>query len=166
MTDASRALTSPLGRDATAWLGLCAAGMALVILAAAGPWIVRTRGYELFIPALAASGLVTLVATKFAANLPARTALVVILGLALAMRLAIVGEAPLLSTDLYRYVWDGRVQAAGINPYQYVPADPHLQALRDAATSSRASTAPTMRSPPIRRWRRCSSSLLRASARP
>jgi hypothetical protein len=30
-------------------------------------------------------------------------------------------------------VWDGRVQAAGINPYALVPADPTLAALRDAA---------------------------------
>ena len=36
-----------------------------------------------------------------------------------------------LSTDIYRYVWDGRVQAAGINPYRYVPADPALAFLRD-----------------------------------
>ena len=39
--------------------------------------------------------------------------------------------APYLSTDVYRYVWDGRVIAAGIDPYRYVPADPHLEALRD-----------------------------------
>ncbi len=38
-----------------------------------------------------------------------------------------------LSTDAFRYVWDGRVQAAGINPYRYVPADPALAPLRDAA---------------------------------
>jgi hypothetical protein len=35
------------------------------------------------------------------------------------------------STDVYRYVWDGRVQAAGINPYRYVPADNALEALRE-----------------------------------
>ena len=36
-----------------------------------------------------------------------------------------------VSTDINRYVWDGRVQAAGINPYRYVPADPALASLRD-----------------------------------
>jgi alpha-1,6-mannosyltransferase len=40
---------------------------------------------------------------------------------------------PRFSTDVYRYVWDGRVQAAGINPYRYVPADPALARLRDGA---------------------------------
>ncbi|MGA7327990.1 MAG: glycosyltransferase family 87 protein [Rhodomicrobium sp.] len=39
--------------------------------------------------------------------------------------------APPHSTDIYRYVWDGRVQADGINPYSYVPADPALAHLRD-----------------------------------
>ena len=38
---------------------------------------------------------------------------------------------PYLSSDIYRYIWDGRVIAAGINPYRYVPSDPHLAALRD-----------------------------------
>ena len=65
--------------------------------------------------------------------MPARTGLIIVLGFALAMRLALVGIEPLLSTDLYRYIWDGRVQAAGINPYLYAPADPALAALRDAA---------------------------------
>jgi hypothetical protein len=36
-----------------------------------------------------------------------------------------------LSTDAFRYVWDGRVQAAGVNPYRYIPADPALAGLRD-----------------------------------
>jgi hypothetical protein len=35
------------------------------------------------------------------------------------------------SDDLYRYVWDGKVQAAGIDPYQYVPSAPQLAGLRD-----------------------------------
>ena len=40
--------------------------------------------------------------------------------------------APLvLSSDLYRYIWDGRVQRAGINPYLYPPSAPELAVLRD-----------------------------------
>ena len=46
-------------------------------------------------------------------------------------RLSIIFFPPYLSDDLYRYVWDGRVQAAGINPYRYVPADESLAGLRD-----------------------------------
>ncbi|MCP3820037.1 glycosyltransferase 87 family protein [Streptomyces sp. A3M-1-3] len=39
---------------------------------------------------------------------------------------------PRTSTDAYRYAWDGRVQAAGISPYDHVPADQELARLRDS----------------------------------
>lgn len=38
---------------------------------------------------------------------------------------------PLTSDDIYRYVWDGRVQVAGIDPYRYAPLDPAVAGLRD-----------------------------------
>ena len=56
----------------------------------------------------------------------------VIIGIAVTMRAVVVIAPPYLSSDIYRYVWDGRVTAAGINPYRYVPNDPHLAPLRDA----------------------------------
>ena len=58
--------------------------------------------------------------------------------------------APPHSTDIYRYVWDGRVQADGVNPYRYVPADPALAHLRDAAiyeSVNRKEYAPTIYPP-------------------
>lgn len=52
---------------------------------------------------------------------------------ALGFRLVVgFGTRPYLSTDVYRYVWNGRVQAAGINPYRYPPDDPALADRRDA----------------------------------
>lgn len=54
-----------------------------------------------------------------------------IAAIAALMRIPVVCTPPYLSTDVYRYVWDGRVIAAGINPYRYVPADPQLESLRD-----------------------------------
>ena len=42
-----------------------------------------------------------------------------------------LAQPPILSTDIYRYVWDGRMQAADINPYRHMPADPALATLRD-----------------------------------
>jgi alpha-1,6-mannosyltransferase len=54
-----------------------------------------------------------------------------ILIFAAAFRFDLVAQRPYLSTDVYRYIWDGRVQAAGINPYRYVPAAPELAGLRD-----------------------------------
>ncbi len=53
-----------------------------------------------------------------------------LLGFGIMMR-ALILFAPPHSTDIYRYVWDGRVQAEGINPYRYIPADPALEGLRD-----------------------------------
>ncbi|TMJ00477.1 MAG: DUF2029 domain-containing protein, partial [Alphaproteobacteria bacterium] len=120
-------------RELATLAGLSAVGCALLAFVAAGPWIVRSFGYGVFIPAVIASGCLTIGATRLSAAAPGRIGLFIVLGFALAMRLLLVSEEPLLSTDLYRYIWDGRVQAAGINPYAHVPADPALAALRDAA---------------------------------
>jgi hypothetical protein len=57
---------------------------------------------------------------------------------------------PPVSTDLFRYIWDGRVQAAGINPYLHVPADTALAGLRDGGiypNIDRADYAPTIYPP-------------------
>ena len=51
---------------------------------------------------------------------------------ALIFRLTMWWSPPTLSDDIYRYIWDGRVQLAGINPYQYAPAAPEVAPLRDA----------------------------------
>ena len=60
-----------------------------------------------------------------------RRALIAILIVAALLRGIALFAPQALSTDAFRYVWDGRVQAAGINPYRYIPADPALAALRD-----------------------------------
>ena len=60
-----------------------------------------------------------------------RSVLIIGLVFAALFRLSILFSPPYLSDDLYRYVWDGRVQAAGINPYRYIPADQSLVGLRD-----------------------------------
>jgi alpha-1,6-mannosyltransferase len=76
-------------------------------------------------------------------------ALATILIVGLAMRLLLLPGWP-VSTDIYRYVWDGRVQGAGINPYLYLPADEMLASLRDGAIYpyiNRADYAPTIYPP-------------------
>ena len=64
---------------------------------------------------------------------PARSTLLIVLGLGILFRVGPLISTPYLSTDPYRYVWDGRVQAHGINPYRYVPAHANLVFLRDGA---------------------------------
>ncbi|HWW98982.1 MAG TPA: glycosyltransferase 87 family protein [Edaphobacter sp.] len=54
----------------------------------------------------------------------------VILVVAIACRLAALFAEPYLSSDIYRYVWDGIVQHAHISPYRYVPGDLVLSFLR------------------------------------
>ncbi len=54
----------------------------------------------------------------------------IILSVAIVCRLITLYADPFLSSDVYRYVWDGIVQNAHINPYRYVPGDPILSFLR------------------------------------
>jgi len=63
-----------------------------------------------------------------------RRGLALALGLAFAWRLALVAGPPLLSDDVYRYVWEGRIQAHGGNPYRWLdrPEAERWSALRDA----------------------------------
>lgn len=51
---------------------------------------------------------------------------------ALLFRLTMCYSPASLSDDIYRYVWDGRVQLAGTNPYRYAPDADELAPLRDA----------------------------------
>jgi hypothetical protein len=54
----------------------------------------------------------------------------IILAVAIACRLAVLFSEPYLSSDIYRYVWDGIVQHGHISPYRYVPGNPVLEFLR------------------------------------
>ena len=109
---------------------LVAAGLALLVLELAGLRALAQDALPWFIALALAQGAVYFLAVWWV--LSGRPApLPLVLGVAVALRLPLLLSPPYLSTDLYRYVWDGRVQAAGINPYRYVPAAPELSALRD-----------------------------------
>jgi len=79
-----------------------------------------------------------------------RPALALILGTAILLRLLALSAPVFLSDDINRYIWDGRVQAAGINPYRYIPSDPDLARLQDDAiypNINRNNYAPTIYPP-------------------
>jgi alpha-1,6-mannosyltransferase len=59
--------------------------------------------------------------------------LVMSFGLAALMQGCLIFTPPTLSDDMYRYVWDGRVQAQGLSPYRYPPKAPQLAYLREEA---------------------------------
>ncbi|MFI8766727.1 glycosyltransferase 87 family protein [Streptomyces sp. NPDC053792] len=64
-------------------------------------------------------------------RVPARAVAPLVLAGAVAVAVTGLVAPPRTSTDSYRYAWDGRVQAAGISPYDHAPADPALAGLRD-----------------------------------
>lgn len=66
-----------------------------------------------------------------ALRLPRRVAVPAVLVAGLALRLAALAGQPILSDDLYRYAWDGRVQVSGTDPYRYTPSSPRLADLRE-----------------------------------
>ena len=147
-----------------ALLVLCGAG--IVVLCAVGLrfWSGGAPGYTSLDDAWGYNACVFVAGLLFAVALwvvrtwplPRGTVPAIVLVGVLA-RVIVLVHVPLLSTDLFRYVWDGRVQAAGINPYQYLPADPALLSLRDPGPDTRpgavysninrADTAPTIYPP-------------------
>lgn len=68
---------------------------------------------------------------------------------AIAVRLPWLLAAPVYSDDVYRYVWEGRVWAAGANPFVRAPDDPALAGLRDAVWAHVNHPALTSIYPPL-----------------
>ncbi|HEV2551600.1 MAG TPA: hypothetical protein VGU20_30100, partial [Stellaceae bacterium] len=128
-----------------------AAGAALLLLTGLGLFLQQRNAHDAFVALALAQGALYLLAVWLVLRFgPFRRTLLVILAVAAAMRLGVVLAPPYLSDDLYRYVWDGRVEAAGINPYRYVPSDTHLAALRDEViypNINRRTYAPTIYPP-------------------
>jgi len=106
--------------------------LALVGLAAAGD---PTRQPLLTMALLAVATVCLVAAVRAAARgqSPAAAPLSprAVLAVAALLRVALLPLAPTLSTDVWRYLWDGRVAAHGANPYQLAPDDPSLAAMRD-----------------------------------
>ena len=108
-----------------AYLGLAVLAAGLAGLAFSGDLLVHAGRFSAFY-ALSGAGF-ALLATA-ATSLPLRAAIVA----AVALRLIFVPVMPSLSDDYHRYVWDGRVQLAGVNPYEYRPYESALDEVRYA----------------------------------
>ena len=119
-----------------AGIGAIFAGLTLVT-----PFAFRAGGDNAFIALAVPASLLTLAATRVAERTPTTRALWLIFGVGIALRIYVLLFDPLLSTDIFRYIWDGRVQAAGINPYRYFPAHDALAHLRDATIFPRINRA-------------------------
>ncbi|MEV6527368.1 glycosyltransferase family 87 protein [Longispora sp. NPDC051575] len=118
-------------RPAGRWwaVGAAVAVTALALLT----WLV-TSGMlpqRVVVPLVGASWLVFAGAVRLVLRAPRRTAIALILLGGVVLPVLAASAPPRSSDDLYRYVWDGRVQAAGVDPYAHPPADPALRGLRD-----------------------------------
>jgi hypothetical protein len=138
------------GRCSRAWI-LIAIGASMLVLTGIGRLLQHEDAHSGFILLSLVQGVLYLVAVglTWRGGFSGR-ALAAILAVAALMRLGVLLAPPYLSDDINRYVWDGRVEAAGINPYRYVPVDPHLAALRDDANFpnvNRSTYAPTIYPP-------------------
>jgi alpha-1,6-mannosyltransferase len=93
-------------------------------------------GEPSFIVPLAVAGIAYLLAIREFFCTPGFPRRVVVIGLVLAAlwHLAFLRMAPGRDDDIHRYVWDGRVQRLGYNPYLVVPSDPVLRGLHTAET--------------------------------
>jgi Glycosyltransferase family 87 len=85
---------------------------------------------------LVLAGIVYLLAVREFFSTPLFPKRVVVIGLVLAAlwQLPFLLMQPGLDDDIHRYVWDGRVQRLGYNPYLVVPSDTAVAALHTAET--------------------------------
>jgi hypothetical protein len=108
---------------------------AVVISACVAVWVTEGDPTRRIAAHLAVYGLafVAYLAALGAARPLSPRGLGIALALAAGWRLALVLAPPLLSNDINRYVWEGRVQVHGGNPYAWSdrPDAPRWAALRD-----------------------------------
>jgi alpha-1,6-mannosyltransferase len=130
---------------------LIALGALMLVLTGVGLVLQQENARNGFILLELAQGVVYLLAVTLTWRGGfSRHTLAGVLAVAALMRLSVLLAPPYLSDDVNRYVWDGRVEAAGINPYRYIPVDPHLAALRDDTifpNVNRSTYAPTIYPP-------------------
>jgi len=89
-----------------------------------------------FLIPLGVSGVAYLFAVREFFSTPRFPHRVIVIGLVLAAlwHLPFLLAPPGADDDIHRYVWDGRVQRLGYNPYIVVPSDPALRALHTPET--------------------------------
>jgi hypothetical protein len=122
-------------------------GVILLVALTICSWNFRSTGAPSFVLPLAVAGVAYLLAIReffFAPKLPKN---VIVFGLALAAvwHVLFLLMPPGLDDDIHRYVWDGRVQRLGYNPYIVIPGDAALAGLHTSET--RTLNNPSLPSP-------------------
>jgi hypothetical protein len=125
-------------------IGLRVAVVGLLLAALAGLVLLVVRpslnpSHIRPLPLIALGWIAFLTAAFLLRKVGVRLAVALIMLGGIGIQIAAVTAPPRQSDDLYRYVWDGRVQAAGIDPYAYVPAAAQLDSLRGSFLWERGS---------------------------
>jgi alpha-1,6-mannosyltransferase len=99
-------------------------------------WNGGDRGGPPFLASLAVAGVAYLLAIREFLSTPGFPRRVVVIGLVLAAlwHLQFLRMQPGPDDDIHRYVWDGRLQRLGYNPYTVVPGAPAVRGLHTAET--------------------------------
>jgi hypothetical protein len=118
------------------WLARSAPGRrmiiaAVVIILVNLVMMITLAHLQWFGRAIAVVGVIFLALVIFVRKEAARVPIWFIVAVTIAVQIPDLFFLPRTSDDAYRYVWDGRVLLAGIDPYQFVPSDPALVQLRD-----------------------------------
>ena len=94
------------------------------------------RGGPFFMAALTLASIAYLLAIWQFSATPIFPRRLVVIGLLLAAlwNVAFLRLPPGANDDIHRYVWDGRLQRLGYNPYIVVPSDPAFKTLHTAET--------------------------------
>ncbi|MEX1224750.1 MAG: hypothetical protein WEA31_09405, partial [Pirellulales bacterium] len=128
----------PSGIAPLRWLTLCGAGSACLYgIVNYLSWRfdygspAQQRPIVVVLAVFAMLFLIYLAAIRFARQARQdRKLLAVIIGWAVVFRVVLLCSLPIQEVDIYRYLWDGSVVNAGVDPFQYSP-----QQVRDADTN-------------------------------
>jgi Glycosyltransferase family 87 len=115
---------------------LCALGATLLVALTICSRNFDDRGGPYFMASLTLAGIAYLLAIREFFATPRFPKQGVIIGLALAAmwHIAFLRLPPGTDDDIHRYVWDGRLQRLGYNPYLVVPSDPAFAGLHTPET--------------------------------
>jgi len=111
-------------------------GIILLVALAICSQKLSSMGGPSFIISLAIAGIAYLLAVREFFSTPRFPHRVIVIGIALAAvwHFLFLMMPPGPDDDIHRYIWDGRVQRLGYNPYLVVPNDPALRALHTPET--------------------------------
>lgn len=112
----------------------CGAGAAIAYARIVShPLPLGTPGFFAAVAVAAAAYGVSLIAVMRVR--PTLAVVLMLAALTLAMRVPMITAPVGRNSDMYRYLWDARVQRAGLSPYVVIPSDPRVRHLHSSATA-------------------------------